>query len=117
MVARHEVGDAVSPFVTMKNIASPGATWDCWVVKYHSAPLLQTMVHGEAIDAYILWRQSPHSLVCRVSNEIEENAKAARLLMRQDDFEGARQLTALNLALATWLVEDSQVPAFEEKAQ
>ena len=94
-------------FVTMKNFAKNGDVFDLWTVKYHSATLLQTPVRGAAIDAYLLWRSDADSLNHAVAEVIEKNTDEAARALRRGKLDDARTMTALNLALVTWLEEDS----------
>ena len=94
-------------FVTMRNAAKDGDVFDLWTVKYHSATLLQTPVRGAAIDCFLVWRSSPDSLRHAVAEAIEKNTDEAARALRRGKLDDARTMTALNLALITWLEEDS----------
>ena len=98
----------MNEFVVMKNMALPGDPFDTWVVKYHSATLLRTPIRGAAIDCTLLWRSSMDALRHAVAAAVEKNTDDAARALRHGNLDDARTLTALNLALVTWLEEDSE---------
>lgn len=104
----------MNPFVTMLNTTTPGAVFDQYTVKFHSATLLQTPVRNVAIDLAVKLRNNPEALADRISHEVESNALEAAILMRRGEMEKASALLALNMALITWMIEDSKLPAVQE---